>query len=186
MQYLKCRYSCFARLHSVLRARFPDLPPMPEKSFFRKRLSPDFMAERRRLLEKLLVAAIASDPAISDPDLRQFLGDALLNVETAAQCRDHATVKMCTCGLADLAAIRDDADLSTSCEDDESGVADADEVGEDNEEEFDVDDGDDGDSIFSKLAALRAANARLETENALIVLEVASHEQGGAAALQSV
>lgn len=67
------RYSEFARLSADL-LRHDDLPEMPPRSFFRKRMLPGFMDRRHRGLAALLTAAVAADPhCVQQPVLRAFL-----------------------------------------------------------------------------------------------------------------
>lgn len=165
VHYLKKRYSDIARLHARLRPRFPGLPPMPPKSVFRRRVLPSFMVDRQRLLEELLTAMIALDPELEDPDLNPFLGEAL----TPSSCLEgsfHEEKAPLTRHVEGDAGV---SMLDTNCGDNDEGDSDK----EEEEEEIpDVSDN----SIFAKISELRAANARLEAENAMVRREVASHD----------
>lgn len=70
------RYSEFDVLKSAMHLMSGcDLPPLPPKSFFRKRLCSSFLEQRRQGLTTFLAAALASDPRCQrTPALRRFLG----------------------------------------------------------------------------------------------------------------
>lgn len=68
------RYREFLELEASLRPEFPDLPPMPPRSLVLKSLDPGFLEAREIALGELLDAAVAADPTISVPALREFLG----------------------------------------------------------------------------------------------------------------
>merc|ERR1719215_2245732 len=67
------RYRNFRALDKELRPQFPDLPPLPPKSTFRKRLVASFLRSREQGLADLLVAAVHRDPDLSSTALREFL-----------------------------------------------------------------------------------------------------------------
>eukprot|EP00747_Dinoflagellata_sp_TGD_P223553 gnl/TRDRNA2_/TRDRNA2_95095_c0_seq1.p1 gnl/TRDRNA2_/TRDRNA2_95095_c0~~gnl/TRDRNA2_/TRDRNA2_95095_c0_seq1.p1 ORF type:complete len:709 (-),score=125.18 gnl/TRDRNA2_/TRDRNA2_95095_c0_seq1:29-2155(-) len=67
------RFSDFMSLHEVLQQKMPQLPKMPPKSVFRKRLFASFREDRQQKLGELLTAMVAADPHLSVPELRAFL-----------------------------------------------------------------------------------------------------------------
>lgn len=92
------RYSSFARLSAAVAVQLSKpLPPMPPKSFFRKRLSLGFMQERSQCLVLIAMAAVAADPQADTDVVRQFLG--LVSQEGGK----HAGPDAC-CGVATLAS----------------------------------------------------------------------------------
>jgi hypothetical protein len=68
------RYNEFVQLEEQLRPQLPHLPPMPPKSLVIRRLNPNFLDARQKLLGELLDAALEVDPMILIPALRVFLG----------------------------------------------------------------------------------------------------------------
>eukprot|EP00927_Polykrikos_kofoidii_P069101 TRINITY_DN64493_c0_g1_i1.p1 TRINITY_DN64493_c0_g1~~TRINITY_DN64493_c0_g1_i1.p1 ORF type:complete len:271 (-),score=23.53 TRINITY_DN64493_c0_g1_i1:186-911(-) len=76
--YVYKRFSDFEELDDRIRCKFPDLPEIPPKSFFRKRFSPRFMYGRMLRLGKYISAAVLADPLLSTPALYDFLGAAHL------------------------------------------------------------------------------------------------------------
>lgn len=71
---VKRRYREFLELEAALRPEFPNLPSMPPRSLVLSRLDPSFLEAREKHLGELLGAAVAADPTISVPALRDFLG----------------------------------------------------------------------------------------------------------------
>merc|ERR1719183_2215267 len=87
---VKRRYSEFASLDQQLRPEMSSLPELPPKDFLKKvsaSLMNDrsFMNDREDGLGELLKAMVVLDPALRNPELREFLG-----------------VTCCPVGLADL------------------------------------------------------------------------------------
>jgi len=76
------RFSQFLRLDRKIRSKFPHLPPMPPRSAIMKRILPKFMRTRQEALSRLLEAAVAADPNLSDMDLRSFLGVDYFETDT--------------------------------------------------------------------------------------------------------
>lgn len=71
------------RLSLALRKDGAQLPRLPPRSFFRKRLLPGFMESRRQGLSAFLGAAVARDPFCTSEHLREFLGLSCLSASSA-------------------------------------------------------------------------------------------------------
>jgi len=77
------RYNEFAALHAALCWQLVSLPPMPEKSFWRKTFSHSFRTSRQACLNSILQVAIAADVTLSRlRPLREFLGAAAIQANT--------------------------------------------------------------------------------------------------------
>lgn len=70
------RYRDFARLAREVLESTRKMPRLPPRSFFRRRVTTDFLERRRQGLTTFLAALLASDPYCTSPALRDFLGSA--------------------------------------------------------------------------------------------------------------
>eukprot|EP00927_Polykrikos_kofoidii_P032308 TRINITY_DN2756_c0_g1_i1.p1 TRINITY_DN2756_c0_g1~~TRINITY_DN2756_c0_g1_i1.p1 ORF type:complete len:320 (+),score=26.80 TRINITY_DN2756_c0_g1_i1:63-1022(+) len=68
------RYSEFEQLHRSLLASGFVLPEFPRKSIFSSRFSDSFLDQRQNQLHDILRSAVAADPRLTNPTLRNFLG----------------------------------------------------------------------------------------------------------------
>eukprot|EP00927_Polykrikos_kofoidii_P032309 TRINITY_DN2756_c0_g2_i1.p1 TRINITY_DN2756_c0_g2~~TRINITY_DN2756_c0_g2_i1.p1 ORF type:complete len:429 (+),score=49.71 TRINITY_DN2756_c0_g2_i1:63-1349(+) len=68
------RYSEFEQLHRSLLASGFVLPGFPRKSIFSSRFSDSFLDERQNELQNIIRSAVAADPRLTNPALRNFLG----------------------------------------------------------------------------------------------------------------
>lgn len=71
------RYSDFLNLYAAVSFKAQqglELPPMPPKSFFRKRPTGSFMQRRQKELQKVVDAILAADPGIESIPARVFFG----------------------------------------------------------------------------------------------------------------
>mmetsp|Transcript_122542 Transcript_122542/g.192247 ORF Transcript_122542/g.192247 Transcript_122542/m.192247 type:complete len:142 (+) Transcript_122542:76-501(+) len=73
------RYSEFVELDNKLRSKMVSLPDLPPKDYWKKLFASfmndkTFMNEREHALGKLLEAMVSCDPALRNPELREFLG----------------------------------------------------------------------------------------------------------------
>jgi len=160
--FVEQSYSGFLRLHECLRPQWTDsdMPSMPPKSVVRRALMPSFGAERERLLSEFLRAA-------ENHDFRSFLG---------LDPTDHSQEVLGKIGFVGCYAEGDgDSNASFfadgysnrsllcsvgSCDPDDDDVSRAHVPGS-----FE---------IIQRLDEMRAMNAALEEENAMIAKEVTS------------
>jgi hypothetical protein len=73
------RYSEFVALDSKIREKMGSLPELPPKDYWKKTIASfmndkAFMNHREHKLGECLKAMVAWDPALRNPELREFLG----------------------------------------------------------------------------------------------------------------
>merc|ERR1719433_218565 len=66
-------YREFEELDGRVRRSFPNLPPLPGRSFWRKNLLPGFLEARERALSDFVAALADADPSASVPLVQAFL-----------------------------------------------------------------------------------------------------------------